>query len=184
MNVTCIKLLYLGLYVAIFLDCGFMLHLLRSVMQETFWQGQASPFQELMSISILLNTTVVCTKRKLKIYDDYYSISVFITILCDGRQNVYLNFCSWFLCGYCYTHQIATFLLYQSWICIVCRIIYYKSSFYFYIKEICWFWLWGFTGYLHVMWFCCFCQLALELVEHLRAMGETNALFQRNPVSI
>jgi len=32
------------------------------------------------------------------------------------------------------------------------------------------------------MWFCCFCQLALELVEHLRAMGETNALFQRNPV--
>lgn len=24
----------------------------------------------------------------------------------------------------------------------------------------------------------------MELVEHLRAMGETNALFQRNPVSI
>jgi len=32
--------------------------------------------------------------------------------------------------------------------------------------------------------FCYFGQLAFELVEHLRAMGETNALFQRNPVSI
>jgi hypothetical protein len=39
-------------------------------------------------------------------------------------------------------------------------------------------------GLLKCAVFCCFCQLALELVEHLRAMGETNALFQRNPVSI
>jgi hypothetical protein len=35
-----------------------------------------------------------------------------------------------------------------------------------------------------MLMFLLLCQLALELVEHLRAMGETNALFQRNPVSI
>jgi hypothetical protein len=32
--------------------------------------------------------------------------------------------------------------------------------------------------------FITFYQLALELVEHLRAMAETNALFQRSPVSL
>ena len=37
---------------------------------------------------------------------------------------------------------------------------------------------------LVLMFLLLFCELALELVEHLRAMGETNALFQRNPVSV
>lgn len=66
-----------------FVNCGFLLHFSRSVTQGTFWQGQVSPFQELMLISIPLNTIMVCEKIKPKI----------LIVMCTVQLHFSLQYC-------------------------------------------------------------------------------------------
>lgn len=94
---------------------------------------------------------------------------------CDGRINMYFDFYAWllFIAVHLSDSNSPSYIQFRNNIC-------YKTVSEKYAE-----FDYGDLQVTYPCWcFCYFGQLALELVEHLRAMGETNALFQRNPVSI